>query len=49
MPLYICCKCYFRFVRKGSADLCPDCAGVNIRLATDEEVAEYERDKAESE
>jgi len=48
MSIYTCGKCLFCFERAGEVEICPDCAAANIRLATDEEAAEYERNKAES-
>lgn len=48
MRIYTCGKCLFCFERAGKVDICPDCAAANIRLATDEEAAEYGRNKEES-
>ena len=47
MAVYIC-KCLFCFESKGEPGACPDCGGINVRYASDEEAAEYERNKAES-
>jgi len=47
MVVYVCCKCLFSFMRSGEVDRCPDCGSVNVRHATSQEAAEYERNKAE--
>jgi len=47
MTVYTCTKCRFCFERRGPVDACPDCASVNIRAATDEEIAQYNRNQTE--
>ena len=47
MNYYICDVCKFQFERFGKVDNCPDCGKDAIRLATEEEIAEYMRVKAE--
>jgi hypothetical protein len=47
MAVYVCNKCLFCFERAGAADSCPDCGKTGVRDATIEEIAEYERNKAE--
>ncbi len=47
MAVYICGKCQFCFERVGEVTACEDCGHINVRLANDEEIAEYERNKAE--
>lgn len=41
MAVYVCCKCLFCFERASNVDMCPDCANMNIRDATEEEIMEY--------
>ena len=48
MAVFIC-KCLFCFESAGEPLTCPDCGGMNVRYATDEETAEYARNKAEGE
>ena len=45
--VYVCSKCRHVFKRSETPDICPDCGGVNIRHATSEELAEYERNQLE--
>ncbi len=47
MAVYICSKCRFCFERVSEVTACEDCGHVNVRLANEEEIAEYERIKAE--
>lgn len=47
MAVYIC-KCLFCFESVGEPERCPDCGGINVRYTTDEEAAEYARNKAET-
>jgi DNA-directed RNA polymerase subunit RPC12/RpoP len=47
LAVYICGKCQFCFERVGEVTACEDCGHINVRLADDEEIAEYERIKAE--
>ena len=47
MAVYIC-KCLFCFERSGEIESCEDCGSISVRLATDEEAAEYARNKAEA-
>jgi predicted nucleic acid-binding Zn-ribbon protein len=44
VAVYIC-KCLFCFERTGDISACPDCGSASIRYATDEETAEYRRNK----
>ena len=44
---YVCAKCGFIFKRTGEIERCEDCGSVNIRHASDEEIAEYERNQLE--
>ena len=48
MAVYICSKCKFCFERAGEVSACADCGHINVRLANDDEIAEYRRNKAES-
>ena len=43
MAVYHCNKCHFTFKREGEVDSCPDCGKPDIRLATDEEIEEFNR------
>lgn len=44
--VYTCGKCRFCFERNGEVSACEDCGSMNIRLASDDEAAEYERNKS---
>ena len=48
MTVYVCAKCRFAFERKGEVERCEDCGHVNVRYATDKEVAEYLRNREET-
>lgn len=48
MAVYICCKCGFRFERKGDVQACPDCGHVNVREASEKESGDYLREKSPS-
>lgn len=47
MAVYICNKCRFCFERVGEVTACEDCGHINVKLANEEEIAEFERNKAE--
>jgi DNA-directed RNA polymerase subunit RPC12/RpoP len=47
LAVYICSKCKFCFERVGEVTACEDCGHINVRLANEEEIKEYERIKAE--
>jgi len=46
--VYLCSKCLFAFERLSEVEQCPDCAGENVRVATEDEVAEYKRNQSEN-
>ncbi|GHU79644.1 hypothetical protein FACS1894191_2910 [Clostridia bacterium] len=48
MAIYTCGKCLFTFERRGEVDSCPDCGHSNVRLATEEEITEYKRNREET-
>ncbi len=48
MKVYICSKCLFCFERTGEVETCPDCGAASVRFATDEESAEYRKNREES-
>jgi len=45
MIYYVCAKCKFIFRRSGITELCEDCGSPNIRIATEEEIAEYQKNQ----
>ena len=47
--IYTPARCLFTFGRSGEISACPDCGSPNLRHSTDDEIAEYERNKAQSE
>ena len=47
MAVYICTKCLFCFERSGEVEICEECGHPNVRYATEKEIAEYLRIKAE--
>ncbi len=49
LAIYICSKCKFCFERVGEVTACEGCGHINVRLADEEEIAEFKRYKAEFE
>jgi len=47
MRYYICDACKFQFVRCGEVTQCPDCGKEAVRIATEEEIIDFERIKQE--
>lgn len=47
MNYYICDVCKFQFEKYGKVDSCPDCGKEAVRLATEDEISEYLKVKAE--
>lgn len=45
MPVYHCKHCLFNFKREGEVKACPDCGKPDVRLATQKEIKEFERDQ----
>jgi rRNA maturation endonuclease Nob1 len=45
--VYVCESCRFVFERTGDTDDCPDCGRPDIREASEEECAEYRKNRAE--
>lgn len=45
MPVYHCKHCLFNFKREGEVKVCPDCGEPDVRLATQKEIKEFERDQ----
>lgn len=46
--VYACDHCHFLFSRTGPVDQCPDCGKENIRPATPEEIAEFEKRQSDN-
>lgn len=46
--VYACDHCHFLFSRTGPVDQCPDCGKANIRPATPEEIAEFEKRQSDN-
>lgn len=47
MSIYTCSKCLFCFESASAVENCPDCGNLIVRYATNEEAAEYKRNRAE--
>ena len=39
--IYVCDACHFLFKRVGEPEQCPDCGKYSIRVANEEEIAEF--------